>query len=427
VRAVEPCSRCGRTLREVVRGLGLEARRGREPFCRVPGCPVYGRLAGFLPAREVRGTSVYGPSPPSLFVGRVGWPVVSAGPLVPPGEVVDAATMDDPAAWTKLDLGEVLALRSGLVRGKARVRVHDAARLADPSGALVASQELAMSSRPAHTELTLSKPVSFALGPVLHGFAAPTGPSVTVRRAVLTENTSVPRRVDAAVADVHASALDAIREMYHGGVSPYHIQRVLSVGLLGRARARRFVPTRWSVTATDDQIGKVLMPRVRDLQPLGEVELRRADLHGNRFLVVLLPGPWKYEMLEAWMASERGVRTSMVLADREGTDGRTTYADSITGAYYAARLAVLEHLLGRRRSATALVLREITDDYYAPAGVWVIREGVRAAMLAPPERPADETTLLGALRAWAPQIPFAERSAFLTERRFQRTLDAFGA
>jgi hypothetical protein len=40
---------------------------------------------------------------------------------------------------------------------------------------------------------------------------------------------------------------------------------------------------------------------------------------------------------------------------------------------------VLEHLAERDRQAKALVLREVTDEYWAPVGVWQVREGVRAA------------------------------------------------
>ncbi|MGH9879733.1 MAG: hypothetical protein ACRD5H_19055, partial [Nitrososphaerales archaeon] len=53
---------------------------------------------------------------------------------------------------------------------------------------------------------------------------------------------------------------------------------------------------------------------------------------------------------------------------------------TIAGAYFSARLAVAEHLSRRRRSAAALVLREIHPEYVMPLGVWQIREGVREAL-----------------------------------------------
>ena len=70
----------------------------------------------------------------------------------------------------------------------------------------------------------------------------------------------------------------------------------------------------------------------------------------------------------------------VTLNDWEPFEGRKTYADNITGGYYAARLAVLEHLHRRRRSAKVLIYREISPEYWAPLGVWVVRETARNAM-----------------------------------------------
>jgi hypothetical protein len=61
--------------------------------------------------------------------------------------------------------------------------------------------------------------------------------------------------------------------------------------------------------------------------------------------------------------------------------------EETAGAYYAARLGVLEHLVDRGRQAKCLVLREVTDAYWAPVGVWQVREGVRNAFDA--DRRAD--------------------------------------
>ena len=73
---------------------------------------------------------------------------------------------------------------------------------------------------------------------------------------------------------------------------------------------------------------------------------------------------------------DRGYR---IASDREGFEGRTSYVDETSGAYYAARLGVLEHLRDRDRQAKVLVLRHVTADYWGPAGVWQVRETVRNA------------------------------------------------
>ena len=104
---------------------------------------------------------------------------------------------------------------------------------------------------------------------------------------------------------------------------------------------------------------------------------------GNRYWIVLSPGRWEFELVEmkapgsiwnpdphdaVWMASAS-----------EGYEGRTSYVEETAGAYYAARLGVLEHLESIGRQAKCLVLREVSDDYWAPVGVWQVRESVRNA------------------------------------------------
>jgi len=71
--------------------------------------------------------------------------------------------------------------------------------------------------------------------------------------------------------------------------------------------------------------------------------------------------------------------THYLASANEGYEGRTGYVEETAGAYYASRLGVLEHLQERDRQAKCLVLREVTDDYWAPVGVWQVREGVRNA------------------------------------------------
>ncbi|MGC8609561.1 MAG: Nre family DNA repair protein, partial [Thermoplasmata archaeon] len=74
-----------------------------------------------------------------------------------------------------------------------------------------------------------------------------------------------------------------------------------------------------------------------------------------------------------------------VSMDYEGVYKRKEYANNIGGAYYAARLAVMEYLYSIRRNASIIVLRRVSPDYYAPLGVWVIRESIRKAMRTRPE------------------------------------------
>jgi hypothetical protein len=81
-------------------------------------------------------------------------------------------------------------------------------------------------------------------------------------------------------------------------------------------------------------------------------------------------------MQEAWLDSKGNVGME---ADYEDFRGLRNHP-SIAGAFYAARLAVSEHLNRIKRKAGVLVLREIRPQYILPVGVWQVREGIREAL-----------------------------------------------
>jgi hypothetical protein len=213
--------------------------------------------------------------------------------------------------------------------------------------------------------------------------ATPTGPRARARSAALGENPHVPRPVKKTLEDDDWKAQGAINYLYRRGFDVYDINTILSAGALGESASRRLVPTRWSITAVDDTIGQFVRGKIWDAPSVDTVEVWRNEFLGNAFWVVLAPGRWEFELVEmkapgsVWNPDpQSGVWIS---SDREGFEGRTSYVDETAGAYYASRLAVLEHLDRIGRQAKELVLRHISDDYWGPVGVWQVREAVRHA------------------------------------------------
>jgi hypothetical protein len=276
------------------------------------------------------------------------------------------------------------------------------------------------------TEVELLRPPSGRLLARLDPFAAPMGPGLEAERGRVLGSPVVPRRVDQLVSDGDASATTAAIELHRSGVGEDHIHRLMSVGLLGRTTARRLVPTRWSITAVDDTLSKGLAVGVRDMQELGEIRLHSGALKGNHFHVLLLPRPWAFEMLEMWARGSLWAAKTTMVGDREGHEGRSDYARHVTGAYYAARLAVLEHLSSIQRQATTVVYREVTEEYWAPLGVWVIREGVRDAMRSPPERFDDIPSSVRSITSRVRVKDWHERAQLIKEAMTQRRLEDFG-
>ncbi|MCA1814365.1 MAG: Nre family DNA repair protein [Halobacteriales archaeon] len=424
---MDPAAERERLIATIPASLCVRCKGGRL-LCGLARCPILDSIRDKMPeVPKVHGKEVQGSSPPTLFVGRYGYPTVRVGPMLPPLHRADAHELDDPRGWIgKKGLRDIVALRSSLFRSGSPVRVETPHLRDAPRNELLESaQLLAMASKPADVAVTLSKVPDARLQPKLDGISAPMGPSLEAEHAKVVDNPFVPRKVDALVGDVHAPANHAVQELYQGGVSAYHIQRLLSAGLLGMEHRRRLVPTRWSITATDDTLGKQLIARVKGMQQLGQVELFTSAHYGNHFWVLLLPRAWAFEMVEVWNAGSAWAREDAAGQDWEPYEGRTTYAENVGGAYYAARLSVLERLVQRQRQAQVLVYRQITDEYLFPLGVWVIRESVRLAMEAKPRAfdSLEAAVRMVGMESGKPAWP--RWSTLLREARVQRRLEDF--
>ena len=140
-------------------------------------------------------------------------------------------------------------------------------------------------------------------------------------------------------------------------------------------KKRKLVPTRWSITATDDIISQSLIDEALDYPLIDGIRVFHFEHMGNLFSVILFPHRWLYEMIEAWYS--KGVLGFG--SDHEDARG-IDHPPEIAGAYFAAKLAVGEYLVRNQIQSGALILREIRPEYAIPVGVWQIREGVREAM-----------------------------------------------
>ncbi len=396
--------------------------RSAQLLCGKPICPILLKYHAFERALPmVGGTEFEGSSPPGLFVGRFGYPKVAVGPLLSP-EHGSTELLDTPEEWVGRSVPELVGFRTGLVRGTTRIRVTDAER---PIPMLEDLQLLGVAGESAESEATFRRPPRGHLA--LSDASPPFGPSAPIERFRLDVRRVDPH-LDRLASDVHANARTAVGELYDRGVRVSRIQRAFSVGTLGRRGRRRLVPTRWSITAVDDLLGKQNLEQIRLLPELSEVLLYRLTALDNRWIIAFLPGTFRYESIEAWYPNtlwNPSPSNLIVIGDHEGYNGRTTYA-SIGGCYYAARLAISEALLALGRQAGAVVLREVHPGEILPLGVWNVREHVRAALRAPPERlPGGISELEDRIRSTfaIPLERWRTASALLHEARTQRRLD----
>ncbi len=320
-------------------------------------------------------------SAPNIFVGRFGYPDVRVGILA----TEEYADNDDPKGWSKAQtpIPEILEKRGSLVNSQflANVRSFRDRFLQD-------AQLVAQGKNPTDMEVRLDRVPTFSIQ--YPPGTSPHGASVKLVQSRLTENVRIPKAVDKAVSDNDLKAASAITELY-GKIDEHYLTRLLTGGVLGQKSQRRLVPTRWSITAVDDTLGKRLLERVKELPVLGEPLAFFGGHYGNHYCIILLPRNWQYELFEFAVSGQSETR---VWTDHETYSGRTNYADDTGGGYYAARLPILEKLESLGRQATVLCLRFVTGEYTNPLGVWVVREAVRKALETKPLRFSDESLAL---------------------------------
>ncbi|UCE80993.1 MAG: hypothetical protein JSV94_00715 [Methanobacteriota archaeon] len=397
--------------------------KGSKMLCGKSRCSVLTRYFSAAKAtRQLDGISLEGNSPPSVFVGRMGYPKVAVGPMIPPYHG-DTSLLDTPERWVGLSIDDIIGFRSSLVRGMHWVDVQDV----DSSNRLISrTREIAMAQNPPEIEAEFRrKPIGRL---TVDDDVQPFGPSAPLERFDVA-NCRLDQRLEKAASDSDLLARDAVISLYNDGAMVSQIQKAFSVGAFGLGKRRRFVPTRWSITAVDSQLGMHLLEGTKTFPLINEYRVYETHSLDNRWAVLMTPSSWRYELIEAWYPNTvwnpHNDRIA-IMSDHEFFDGRKTYA-SIGGCYYAARLAVNELLSRERRQAGVCIMREAHPGYILPVGVWNVRENVRKALTNPPHR---FPTLRSAMTHVSDimDIPISrwiKSSAVLKDALYQRRVEDF--
>lgn len=323
--------------------------------------------------------SISGTSPPSVFVGSYNYPKVFVGPMVPPIHG-NTSLLDSPENWKGKSLEEIINFRLNLVRGTQKIAIDQT------EGRYIENlQDVTMSSKPIDSDLIFQKPTTPKIS--LDGESAPFGPVGEIKSATFSHTSSV-KSIEKIFYDRDLKAQDAVLNLYNSGIEISKIQKCFSIGMLGQKR--KLVPTKWSITATDDIISKYLTDEILNYNLIDTCKVFSYTHLGNIFSVVLFPHRWIYEMIEAWY-SNGVLGFGSDSEDARGID----HPPAIAGAYFAAKLGVLEYLSKQKIQAGVIILREIRPEYAIPVGVWQVREGIREAMK---QNPVLSETFDSALR-----------------------------
>lgn len=248
------------------------ACKGSKFLCGKTRCPLVVRLKSYFKTMPlIEGIDMDGASPPSVFVGRIGYPYVYAGPLVPPVHE-DTSFLDLPELWFGKSIDEIVGFRSMLVRGKHRVHVkkfEEAGKIMDRT------IELALSRESVDVELAFNKKPRRSL--VLDDEVQPFGPSAFIK-AMNIGTSRWDHQIEKAYGDTDLKATEAVITLHEKGVLVSKIQRAFSVGAFGLKKQRRLVPTRWSITAVDSIISKNLIEQIRTYPRSTNIEYMSQDI-----------------------------------------------------------------------------------------------------------------------------------------------------
>ena len=322
-----------------------------------------------------------GNTPPTVFVGSkfINNKKANVGVLSPLDNKEEAWKYDNPYYWyeNNYDIRKIVELRANLINARKKSGIFDVRK---NNKFLELAQEIAMSSKTTTIEVQLKKKLRPKLS--IDNVHLPFGPGGEANKIRSIDNIKLEPKIEKVFYDTDLKAVDAIRYLREKGISEYQLSQLLSIGIMGIKYNRKLVPTRWSITATDNAIGKDNIKEIKNNSSLENYKLYFGNYFGNHYLIIMFPDVWSYELFETAIPENLAKPDDAVYTttDYEDYYGRKDYAENTVGGYYAARLSLLEELKKLKKQASCLLLRYVTSEYLVPLGVFVVRQAVKKAL-----------------------------------------------
>lgn len=363
-------------------------------LCKRDFCPVYTKAQSMFKINQELKEIFDSNSPPTVFIGsKLNYPEVNVGILSPTERIDNANIYDSPEYWYKnnFSIKQVVELRSSLINSRFKAKVEDVRK---STKFLDIAQEIAMVQKPVDIEINLKKVPNVT--PNFEKITMPFGVNAALKYVKITENVKINNKIEKIFNDSDLKAVDAINYLYKNEFSENTLSQLLSIGIFGLKKNRKLVSTRWSITATDDTIGKELLKEVKYNERIDRYYLYYGNYFGNYYLIMLFPEVFSYELFEGYLPGAIWNFSGKleISTDYETFFGRTNYASNTVGGYYAARLPILEHLDKIKKQASCLVIRFETPEYSAPLGVWVVRQAARKTLTEQPFIFNDKKSML---------------------------------
>jgi len=338
-------------------------------LCSRPFCPFQ------VNYKIIQKESFDGNSPPQVFIGSKLYPRANVGILSPPEKTEDSWIYNSPNYWTqnKYTINEIVNLRKNLINSRFETSIKESSKFLD------ISKEIAMSYKPVDIEVELQKKPF--VNQKFDTVNMPISIASPLKKIKITSNPKIHQKVDKAVNDTDLKASEAILYL-KDSFDEHFLTQLISIGVLGLKHNRKLVPTRWSITAIDDILGKNLLKKIKDCSVIDEYRLYLGNYFGNYYFVMMFPEIFSYELFEGYLpgAIWNFSGKTEFATDYEDYYGRKEYASSTSGGYYAARLPILNCLEHIKKQASLFVIRFETPEYTSSLGVWVCRNACKITM-----------------------------------------------
>jgi len=287
----------------------------------------------------------------------------------------DTSILDKPELWSGKSIEEIVNYRINLLKGTMIREVYNIS-----NRYIESLQDMALSKNAVDSTLTFEKTPSQSLNEMIlsnnNTTEIPVVFSAPVSEFKIFQSNS-DEKIEKKYYDGDLPASDAVIELYENSVDMTSIAKVLSMGMLGRKKNRKLVPTKWSITAADDIVSMRLLKKIKNNSILDNYLVFTFNHLANYYSIIFIPDDvWNFEMIESWIDTNGKVHIGSDYESGKNID----HYPSIAGAYFAARLAAAEFLFKKRRKASVLVLREIHPEYFVSLGVWQVREGIRESL-----------------------------------------------
>jgi len=348
--------------------------KGYKYLCGLPSCPILDRFRNIaVTVSKIKSSDkIQGATPPSIVVGERNYPKVSLVYNVPPSVIgEEAKDYENPEIWWgKKSLSDILSLRTSMISSLlSGINVNNPEVLYEKEVSITAVAEKPVLSEVYSENKEIIPKLKF------DGILLPRGPSLKAKDIKIDENPKVPKPIEKLITD-DVKAQQAILELYNNKQSVYTIINALSLGLLGKRKNRKIVPTRWAITAVDTTLGNFMLKEIKGLDTISEIFVYYNSYLGNYFHIILFPSKYRSIWIEIWHPLSLWANELVVSDLSEDYWGEYDFLD---GGYMAARMSTIEKLYEMRKQAGIIIIREITSEYYAPVGNWHIRETVKRA------------------------------------------------